>query len=301
MTFTLRQVRVFVTLASTLHFGEAAGRLHLSQPAVSADLRNLEAALGVRLIDRNRAGNTLTEAGRAALPWATRMIEDAHQFELSARAEPEVVRLAVSPSMVNRLIPALLAHLEAAPQNVHLDVHEVGTGEGEALVLRGTVDAALGHFLHTEHGFRRLTLGQDPVYVIANGLPSAPGTPLCMASLAGRSLLLWNRKRNPAYYDALLAICRERGLEPTVVESSPLISGPRSYHLRMGQSFSLVPQAFALEAPRSMATAPLTPPAYLPLHLLYHPPATAGMEAIVRGIRTITRAGVSQNGVTHAG
>lgn len=50
-----------------------------------------------------------------------------------------------------------------------------------------------------------------------------------------------------------------------------------------------------------MATAPLTPPAYLPLHLLYHPPATAGMEAIVRGIRTITRAGVSQNGVTHAG
>jgi len=63
----LRHLRVFVTLAEELHFGRAAARLHLTQPSVSGQLRQLETDLGVQLIRRNARQVSLTDAGTAFL------------------------------------------------------------------------------------------------------------------------------------------------------------------------------------------------------------------------------------------
>src|SRR6202451_1492320 len=61
----LRQIRSFLSIAETLHFGRSAELIHLSQPALSLQIRALEEEVGVRLFERNRRKTTLTAAGAA--------------------------------------------------------------------------------------------------------------------------------------------------------------------------------------------------------------------------------------------
>ena len=61
----LRHIRSFLSIAETLHFGRTAQLIHLSQPALSLQIRALEEEVGVRLFERNRRKTTLTAAGCA--------------------------------------------------------------------------------------------------------------------------------------------------------------------------------------------------------------------------------------------
>src|SRR5258707_8159622 len=64
-TVELRQIRSFLSIAETLHFGRTAELIHISQPALSLQIRALEEEVGVRLFERNRRKTTLTAAGVA--------------------------------------------------------------------------------------------------------------------------------------------------------------------------------------------------------------------------------------------
>lgn len=83
----LRHVRSFVVLSEELHFGRAAARLHLAQPALTKHLQQLEAGLGVQLVRRNNRSVSLTEAGRAFLVEAERALDQAERaFDVAQRA-----------------------------------------------------------------------------------------------------------------------------------------------------------------------------------------------------------------------
>src|SRR5262249_52848035 len=79
----LRQLRYFVAVAEELHFGRAAARLYVSQPAVSEQIRKLEAELGVRLLNRCRATASLSEAGAALLVEARRVLQQVEAARLA--------------------------------------------------------------------------------------------------------------------------------------------------------------------------------------------------------------------------
>src|SRR3954462_7737160 len=87
----LRRLHYFVTLAEELHFGRAAERLHIVQPAVSQQLRRLEAELGVTLVERSTRRVALTDAGRRFLPEARATLAAAE------RARAAVARSASGP------------------------------------------------------------------------------------------------------------------------------------------------------------------------------------------------------------
>lgn len=85
-TSDLRRVRFFVELARDLHFGRSALRQHVSQPTLSQQIRRLEEELGVELFVRSGTGVHLSSAGRALLPHARELLDQADRFNaLAAR------------------------------------------------------------------------------------------------------------------------------------------------------------------------------------------------------------------------
>ncbi|MGA8547238.1 MAG: LysR family transcriptional regulator, partial [Mycobacterium sp.] len=82
----LRLVRYFVAVADHRHFGRAAAALHIAQPSLSRQIRQLEHQLGVRLLDRTPQGTRLTEAGETFLPSAKALLRSAARAAAETRA-----------------------------------------------------------------------------------------------------------------------------------------------------------------------------------------------------------------------
>ncbi|MFF5011279.1 LysR family transcriptional regulator, partial [Streptomyces phaeochromogenes] len=88
---SVHQLRLFLTLSEELHFGRAAARLFITQPALSQQIRELEKRLGVRVVERTSRTLTLTEAGQVLLPEARaavdrlRRVADAQLRQVSGR------------------------------------------------------------------------------------------------------------------------------------------------------------------------------------------------------------------------
>ncbi|NEA34878.1 LysR family transcriptional regulator [Streptomyces sp. SID13031] len=212
----LRQLRYFVTVAEELHFGKAAERLAIVQPAVSQQVARLERELGLRLLDRSSRRVTLTGDGermlreaRAVLAAADRAAEVAAEL---ATGRAGVLRIGSSPGLRERLDRGLSALREAVPGiEIKLgsrppaeQVEAVRTGELDVAFVRGPVAAA---------GVRGIPLWEEPLSVL---LPSEYGAEggVKLIDLAGLPLRLPSRTDDPTLTDRLLAACREAGFEP---------------------------------------------------------------------------------------
>jgi LysR family transcriptional regulator, cyn operon transcriptional activator len=144
----LRHLRYFLAAAEGLHFGRAAKRLHISQPTVSQQIRELEEELGAELFERRGRGVQLTAAGELFRTYASRAIEDvaAGERALDALAKREVgeLRVAYLPSMTaGVVVPAVASVLRKHP-GVRVLAYEGATRRVERLVLEGKADVGLG-------------------------------------------------------------------------------------------------------------------------------------------------------------
>lgn len=292
MDFSLRQLRVFRTLAQTEHFGRAAELLGLSQPTVSADLRSLERALRLELLVRSRAGSSLTEAGAALLPLVEETLTAAESLEAEAarlRREPGTVRLAATPSLINHLVPSLLEELERRGAPVRVEVVEVSTGDLERTLAAGDADLGVGHFIEATARTRRALIAHDEVCVLTARGALDPTVPADLGQFRDRKLLIWPRRQHDDYFDHLVRGCRERGLDPEIIESAGVVSGAQSYQLRNGTAFSLVPFDFARQAASTFSYAPLDPPLQIPLQAVWRLPVAHGVGEVVTTLQEVRR------------
>src|SRR5260370_1986597 len=104
----LRQIRSFLSIAETLHFGRTAEMIHLSQPALSLQIRALEDEIGVRLFERNRRKTTLTAAGVAFREEATgallRLDQPVHNAKLAATEKLAILPIRFTSTSCNALL-----------------------------------------------------------------------------------------------------------------------------------------------------------------------------------------------------
>lgn len=144
----LRHLQCFVAVAQEQHLRKAAERLHLSQPAISKTLAELEELVGTRLVDRGRFGARLTREGQAFLTHAVSVMDALEAARLAVQAGDQAAFEAVSvgalPTVAPDLLPLAMAQFRPAHPDVRVDIH-IATNAALLDGLRaGELDVVLG-------------------------------------------------------------------------------------------------------------------------------------------------------------
>ncbi|WP_051970189.1 LysR family transcriptional regulator [Kitasatospora azatica] len=231
----LRQLRYFVTVAEELHFGRAAERLLIGQPAVSQQIRRLERELKVDLFDRTPRTVRLTSAGEAFLPAARAVLtaEDAARAVAAdlAAGRLGVFRLGTITGLGDRLDRILDAFERQAP-GVRVELAALPVRERLAQLTDGRLDAAFVRGAGSTPApgedppdLRYVPLWQDElVAAVPARHPLAERSELHLADLAPLPIRLTERRNHPALVDLVLSSCQAAGFEP--------IPGPTSSTLQ---------------------------------------------------------------------
>jgi DNA-binding transcriptional LysR family regulator len=190
----LRALRYFVTVADELHFGRAADRLHIAQPAVSRQIARLERELGERLFDRSPRRVRLTEAGHRVLAAAREALAAADRVRVAARAQAGVMRIGAGAGQFTaRLERGIDALRERAPA---FDVVLVDLSLDARLnaLRQGEIDLALTRGLRSAPGVRVLPAWTEPLFAVVSARhPAAGRAAVGVADLAGGDLRVHDR------------------------------------------------------------------------------------------------------------
>ena len=224
----LRHIRAFLAVAEELHFGKAARRLHIAQPAVSQLVRGLEAELGVVLFERTSRRVALTSAGQVLLGEARDLLARHEQVsERMGRIRAGVageVGVGIVPALPPDLLPGLLTAWRQQLPEVVVVARSLPSGlTATAALDRSDVDIALVRVEVSDPGVSAVAVAREPLGVaLAASDPLAPRPALTAADLDGRAIATFPRTADPAEFDRLFGALRARGLRSyTTHESAP--------------------------------------------------------------------------------
>jgi len=264
----LRHLRYFIGVAEEENVSRAALKLHVSQPALSRQVRDLEEELGFPLLERSAKSVRLTEAGRMFLSEARAVLQRADEAVKAARtiADGGAAELHVgyAPSLTARILPPTLRAFQAELPHVRVKLHDLSTEEilaglqdGKlqiAFVVRLT--AALRRGLHFEE------LVRDPICLaVAPKHPLAARRSVTLPEIAIEPLITYNRKEYPDAYENLEKMFAAIKSKPRIVEEHDSVSSliaaveagngvaiaPESLNCTAGPRLKLIPFSPALE------------------------------------------------------
>lgn len=167
---TFKQIEIFLSVAETLSFSQAAGRCHLSQPALSANIQRLEEALGARLFDRHTRKVTLTPIGVEMKTIAAALADNVeHAFtRIQELVSGNVGRLVVAaaPSLAASLVPRALAAFRLEHPGVRVDLRDELSDACIDMVRSRTADLALGPRSEGAEDLLQREIFRDPLVVV---------------------------------------------------------------------------------------------------------------------------------------
>ncbi|MFE1165664.1 LysR substrate-binding domain-containing protein [Nocardiopsis sp. NPDC058789] len=259
----LRHLRYFVAVAEELHFGRAAERLHMAQPPLSQQIRQLEAELGVELLHRTTRRVALTEAGRVYLDLARGILADvdraAHQARLVSSGAVGHLSLGCVGSATYSLLPNLSRRLSVELPGVDFSFRGDMLGPDQVEALRGgTIDVALLRPPVADRSIIVHTLRRDRLLVALPVHHRLAGRGRLRAEdLAGEDLIVHSADRRSVMYDIVLGLLRDVGVEPRVRhevgETSTLVT-----LVAGGLGVAVVPEPVTALELRGVAYRPLT-------------------------------------------
>ncbi|MFE2754312.1 LysR family transcriptional regulator [Actinosynnema sp. NPDC059335] len=274
----LRALRYFVTVAEELHFGRAAERLGIVQPAVSQQVARLERELGVRLLDRTPRRVRLTDAGLRVLAAARDALAAAERVRAVAHRLPGTVRIGTAPGLTGRLERGIDA-LRAANPRLDVVLVDLPLPARLTAVRQGELDLALARGPVAAPGVRVLPAWSEPLHAVVSVRHRlADRAAVSPRDLAGFALRAPSRRADPPLHDAITSALRELGVHPplgrptgtvqdTVVEVG---ADPTSWALlpadQLADAASTRVRAIPLDPPLLVAGNVITPDDDTPEH-----------------------------------
>lgn len=162
---TIRQMRYFDALAAAGHFGKAAAAVNVSQPALSAQIAELERILGVKLVERGRAGAFLTPEGAELLPEVRAILASVDRLQARALAEQGLLkgrlRLGIISTVAPYLVPDLIPRLREHYPALEMELKESLTSACIDDLKHGRLDCAIVALPVQEEGLASIHLFDD--------------------------------------------------------------------------------------------------------------------------------------------
>lgn len=259
----LRHLRYFVAVAETENVSRAALRLHVSQPALSRQIRDLEDELGFALLQRSAKAVRLSAAGRAFLPEARAVLDRSAQAVEAARAVATGRRgelhVGYAPTPTARLLPPALRAFQAAQPGVRVKLHDLSTEEMVAGLRHG--DLQLAFLVRPTRAMLRglsfRALLTDAVRVaVAPSHPLARLRAVPVERLRAEPLLVFSAKQFPEYHAFLAEVFG--ATSPRIVEEHDSGAGLVAA-AEAGSGVALSTESLTCSVGRRLKLIPLAP------------------------------------------
>jgi DNA-binding transcriptional LysR family regulator len=230
LKFDLRQARAFVFVAEELHFGRAAARLFMSQPALSRSIRQLEEAVGVPLLERSTRRVRLTPAGdafavecRVALGHLGRAVNAAQQ---AAQGREGRLRVGYMDFAINGRLPRVLQAFRDRHPRVDIDLQYLPTALQHAALLEGRLDIAFGIGQFDSPAVVNLLVEQeDFVALLPEAHRLARSATVRVGDLATEPFVVGNEASYSSFRTRLFSVCHAAGFFPRIVQQASNTSG----------------------------------------------------------------------------
>src|SRR5215470_3884531 len=238
-----RELRSFLVLAEQLHFGRSANLLHISQPALSKQIKSLEEKVGGLLLLRNRRDVRLTAAGTLLYDEGRRLVRDLDSLfdatQAAVRGEAGKLRIAVGIATVHSLVPPALRKFREVHPRVEILIGDMSTPRQIQALLAGEVDV----------GFLRLPIRHPQLMVrkvlkeqLTIAVSSSFRGILALEKIAHQPFIMISREVSTTYYDHCIRLCGSAGFSPRIVQEARDMFTLLNL-VRAGMGVSLVPRS----------------------------------------------------------
>ncbi|MFQ2163544.1 LysR substrate-binding domain-containing protein [Aeromonas hydrophila] len=207
----LRDLKAFVTLGEVLHFGQAAVRQHVTQSALSKQIRRLEEELGGELFERNASSTRLTVLGRALYQDASALVAASEQLGRTARdvlaGNSGTLRIGFGVA-TKILVPAAIARFRTERPQVTIELNDLSTHHQLLALSEGTLDLGFCR-LPAPKGWHCLPVVRAHFVAV---LPASYAGVCELADLVDKPLAILRRDKAPSFYDHLMNYLAQSGL-----------------------------------------------------------------------------------------
>ncbi len=253
-----------MAVADELHFGRAAKRLHMAQPPLSQQIRQLEAELGVTLFERSTRRVTLTDAGRLFYPEAQRLLVEADSVERRVAeirsGDGGTLRLGFVDSASYEVMPRLLrAHRQRWPSVEYELLSMSSDAQHEALIGR-RIDLGIGRASRDSEQVQSTGILKERLTVaVPADHPLASQKQTSLARLRGETFIGFDRSVSPSLHGELVAMFAEKG-----ADYDPIIEATEYTTIvglvASGQGIAVVPAAVRSFTPPGLRYLGLSDP-----------------------------------------
>lgn len=222
----LRQLKYFLAVADNLHFRKAAELIHLSQPALTLQVRALEDELGVLLLKRDRhktsltaAGEVLREEARSLLAAADRAAE---RTKRAARGQVGILRIGFISTAVSQVLPSIISTYREQHPEVELELRNILTAEQLVALQNRLIDVGLLRLpIPANEGVEIFPIHREPFVVILPAThPLAKKRQLHLEQLKDCNFVMYARRHAPGFHDQILGVLNRTGFSPRIAQET---------------------------------------------------------------------------------
>src|SRR5437762_5940832 len=225
----LRQMRYFVAVAEALSFTRGAEKLHLAQPSLTRQIKNLEEEIGVRLLDRTKARVSLTPEGQSFLVDAKRVLELSEEIVVSvrhfSRHELTPLNIGYVANLFYDLLPVTLASFQRSFPTVPINLFDMTCGDQFRALQDGKIDLGFVGLREPieERGLQfRSIASYKTVAALARSNPLAKKPIIKLRDLEPTFFIGMSEKAYPGYRHWLTTTCQQVGFTPKVLQDADI-------------------------------------------------------------------------------